>query len=502
MTSNDGFQLLHGAVEAMPEGVVVTDVSRPDNPIVYCNRGFERLTGYRQDEILNRNCRFIQGPETDPATIEQLRQAIRLRQAEAVVLRNYRKDGTPFWNALSITPMPNAAGEVQYFVGVQTNITHIKQMEQQLVQSQKLEIIGLVTSGVAHDFNNLLTVINGFSELALELLPAGSGAAPMLQQIEAAGLRAVALTRQLLAFTRKQPVQMERLDLNRIISASEPLFRRLVGASIALTYDLHAGLHAVFVDPGQMEQVLWNLIVNARDAMPGGGTIAIRTRNLPADPGLYGSVQLDVSDTGQGMSEEVKARIFEPLFTTKPLGQGTGLGLATVQRIVQISRGTIEIQSELGQGTTFRLRFPGVDGNEAMDSKLLRKRSALRGTEIVLVVDDDPDVRSMMIHSLRSLGYTVLEADRGETALRVWESDRRPLDLVISDVAMPGMPVGVLRQRLAVDHPAAKLLLVSGYLEESAIRDEIEAGTLAFLAKPFTASDLAAAVRDTLSVPK
>ena len=494
------FPLLPQAAEEMALGMVISDATRADNPIVYCNPGFEQLTGYTADEIVGRNCRFLQGPDTDGRELDTLRQALRARRGCAVVLRNYRKDGTAFWNALTVTPLADAGGTVTHFVGVQTDITAVKELEDQLRQAQKMEVVGRLTGSVAHDFNNLLTVITGFTETALDGLPAGDPARAMLTEVAAAGTRAAGLTRQLLAFSRKSGPARASADLNAVVAGCEGLLRRLLGRAVELVVEPPPALRPVAVDPGQVEQVLMNLVVNARDAMPGGGRVTVAMSGVrivapdPAHPGVSPGVYalLRVSDTGCGMDAATQARVFEPFFTTKPAGRGTGLGLATVTDIARGCGGHVRLESEVGRGTAFFVYLPKatfVAGGGANTPDEAR----VRGSEVVLVADDDDAVRAVMALALRARGYTVLEAADAADALRVARAHPGPVHLAVCDVFMPGGSEPFAELQAA--NPGLRTLLVSGYAPDA------EAGPVPFLAKPFTPPALARKVRQVLDAP-
>jgi len=492
-------QLLSRAVEAAPQGVVLTDCTRADNPIIYCNAGFEKLTGFKADEILNRNCRFLQGPLTDEATLGQLRAAIRERRPCSVVLCNYRKDRTPFWNALTVTPIRDDDGVVRHFVGVQTDISAVKQMEAEYRQAQKMEVVGRLAGGVAHDFNNLLTVINGFSDIVAMLLPEKHPARDPALQIRKAGERATALTRQMLSFSRKQHLQSEIVSLNALLTDSEKMLTRVAGPRIKIQFNFAKDLPGLRADPTQIEQVVLNLIVNARDAMPEGGDILVETGTLEPAGAEGARVYLLVRDTGHGMTDEVKNRLFEPFFTTKPVGRGTGLGLATVRSIMEQSEGKIDLESAVGQGTSFRMSWPRVDasaGNLAHRHAL--NAAARRGSEIILFVEDEDEVRGLAVRALQMYGYTVLEARHGSEAIDICQSHVGPIHLVISDLEMPGMTAQEFADKLPTLRPQCKLLFVSGYAEEELMPSGVRDGSVPFLAKPFVPESLAAKVREVL----
>jgi signal transduction histidine kinase/ActR/RegA family two-component response regulator len=379
--------------------------------------------------------------------------------------------------------------------------------EEQLRQAQKLEAVGRLAGGVAHDFNNLLTVILSYSHLLLEEAAPGEATRSELQEIQRAGNRAAELTRQLLAFSRQQVLEPRVLDLNRIISGLDKMLRRLIGEDIDLVTHPSSGLGMVQADPGQIEQVIMNLAVNARDAMPGGGKLTIETGNVELGeeytalrgdlrPGHY--AMLAVSDTGCGMSAEVKARIFEPFYTTKEKGKGTGLGLSTVHGIVKQSEGHIEVYSEPGHGTTFKIYLPRVEAAEEMTAVAGVTTARLEGTETVLVVEDEMSIRRLIGRSLRARGYRVLEANDGSEAIAHCERRSPRVDLLITDVVMPMMSGPELVQRVTAGCPGLKVLFISGYTDRALIHQGLRHDGSAFLQKPFTPETLARKVRELL----
>jgi two-component system, cell cycle sensor histidine kinase and response regulator CckA len=382
-----------------------------------------------------------------------------------------------------------------------------RRLEEQLQQSQKMEAVGRLAGGVAHDFNNLLTIITGYSQLILDRLPADDSMRAQVSQIKEAGDRAASLTRQLLAFSRKQVLEPRVLDLNDVVSGIYKMLRRLIGEDIDLVTILFPGLPRVKADPGQIEQVIMNLAVNARDAMPQGGKLTIETSSvdlgedssnnrLLITPGPY--AMLAVSDTGVGMSLEVKSRVFEPFFTTKEQGKGTGLGLAMVYGIVKQSGGYIWVYSEQGKGTTFKIYLPqaGEPGG-----KTKRTDECVRpagGSEVILVVEDNLSVRTLVRSVLAACGYTLLEASDSEDALKVIESHNGPIHLLLTDVVMPRMSGPDLAARLLPRHPETKVLYMSGYTDNAVVRHGIlDAGTY-FLQKPFIPETLTQKIREAL----
>ena len=498
--------LRNRAIQAASQGIIVTDPHQPDNPIVFANLGFERLTGYGADDVIGRNCRFLQGPDTDPDTVRELREAVAAAVGCAVEILNYRQDGTPFWNELSISPVLDAAGQVTHFVGVQTDVTERRRLEDQYRQAQKMEAVGRLAGGVAHDFNNLLTVISGYSELLLARPGMDASTRDSVVAIRTAGEQAASLTRQLLGFSRKSLVQPTVLDLNAVVTQTTSLLRRLIGEDIELTARLDPALAPVKMDPGQLDQVLMNLAVNARDAMPAGGTLTVETSNVPAgsphdearvDCAAGPHVLLAVTDSGCGMTPEVMARIFEPFYTTKAVGRGTGLGLSTVFGIVEQAGGCIHVSSELDLGTTFRLYFPAVAEPHVADRGTDIPISVL-GTETILLVEDEDALRTLTSLSLRMHGYQVLTAIDGGDALRVMASHDGPLHLVLTDVVMPKVSGPALAQQLKAAAPGLKVLFMSGYTDDAVLRHGLIEAEMAFIQKPFTPLSLATKVRQVL----
>jgi len=383
----------------------------------------------------------------------------------------------------------------------------LRQSEEQLRQVQKIEAIGRLAAGVAHDFNNILTVITGHSELLLRQLDADDPRRKNAEQIEKAAYRAAALTRQLLTFSRKQVIEPRVLKLNAIILNIEKMLRRLIGEDIEFCTVLDSAAGHIKADPGQIEQVIMNLAVNARDAMPNGGKLTVTTANTTLDknqlkhfPDLCAGdyVMLTIADTGTGMSEEVKAHLFEPFFTTKPPGKGTGLGLATCFGIVKQSTGHINVHSELGRGTTFKIYFPQVQS--ALESPRVRimPTEATGGNETVLLVEDEPVVRELAVATLREKGYTVVEAVNGEEGLRMARQHDGKIDLVLTDVVMPVMGGKEMADALRTSHPDTKILFTSGYTEDAMGHHGVLRPGILFLQKPYMTATLARKVREVL----
>ena len=427
-----------------------------------------------------------------------------------------RRDGTTFPASLRVGEMrrddPRHEGG-RAFVGIVQDVTGRKSLEEQFRQAQKLEGVGRLAGGVAHDFNNLLTVIIGITGDMLEKPTADLSreARKNLGRILKAGERAAALTKQLLAFSRKQVVRPTVLSLNTIVANVESMLRRLIGEDIELRSILAADLGRVRADAGHLEQVLVNLAVNARDAMPTGGTLIIETANVELDgeyarahasvtPGRY--AMMAVSDTGGGMSPEVQARLFEPFFTTKELGRGTGLGLATVYGIVKQNGGNIWVYSELNKGATFKIYLPLVDEPVVEAEPAGGAEKVQMGGETVLLVEDDAAVRAVASQMLTCHGYTVLEACSAEEALRVAAGHAGPIHLVLTDVVMPGMNGRMLARRLAADlHLNVKVLYMAGYTDDVIVHHGVLEAGIRLLEKPFTLKTMAQLVREALDSP-
>ncbi len=385
-------------------------------------------------------------------------------------------------------------------------------LEEQLGQSRKMEAVGRLAGGVAHDFNNLLTAILGYSSLVLDQLDPGHPARADVEEMRRAGESAASLTQQLLAFSRKQILQPQVLDLNHVVTRADSLLQRLIGEHISLVTSLDAALDRVSADPGQLEQVIVNLAINARDAMPDGGKLTIETANVELDeayveqhggssPGPH--VMLAVSDTGIGMDAETSARIFEPFFTTKRRGEGTGLGLSTVYGIVTQSGGSIWVYSEPGQGTTFKVYFPRAaqDRRPAAPAAPAARAEGLAGTETILLAEDQPEVRSVACAVLTRYGYRVLEASCGEEALEVLRGHREPVHLLLSDVVMPSMSGPELARLVQLQRPGIRVLFASGYTDDAIVRHGVLDPGVAFLQKPFTPTALLRKIRELLDAP-
>jgi two-component system cell cycle sensor histidine kinase/response regulator CckA len=468
----------------------------------------ERLSGYPYAELLRMPVTYLF--RSASGGLKRLRQAFQrtglFHSQEDFLLRHHR-DGVWLPVNLTVTRLharPKTLGLISardLRERKQFEAEH-KQLEEQLRQSQKMEAVGRLAGGVAHDFNNLLTVILGYGSLLLEQTKADDEMRESLQVLRATAERAAALTRQLLAFSRKQLLSAVVFDLNTVIAEMEPMLRRLIGEDVQLQTDLAVPLAPIKADPHQLEQVLLNLVVNARDAMPSGGRLTIQTRNQDAEwvgPASYRSaVVLTVRDTGCGMDEHVRSRLFEPFFTTKEAGKGTGLGLATVYGIVQQSGGRIHVESAPGAGAAFHIELPCVEGIARPAVPQGEPSPPLRGNETILLVEDEDMLRNLSRIVLRKQGYNVLEAPHGADALAICQSHQGAIDLLVTDVVMPVLNGRELADQLARLRPETKVLYVSGYTEDAVVRKGVLAGNVWLLHKPFTPSTLASKVREVL----
>jgi len=418
-----------------------------------------------------------------------------------------RKDGTPLHVELIGRAVRNAAGTIESYETFVRDVTEQRRLQRELVQAQKMEAVGRLAGGIAHDFNNVLTAILGSAELALETLPAGSPEREEVDEVRKAALRAADLTRQLLAFSRQQVIAPKVLNPNDVVGGMDKMLRRLLGEDVELRAALASDLGVVKVDPSQLEQVVLNLAVNARDAMPDGGTLTIETQNieldqqyvqghLSAQPGPY--VMLAVSDTGVGMDAGTQARIFEPFFTTKEKGRGTGLGLATVYGIVKQSGGWIWVYSEPGHGTAFKVYFPRVAAVAAPATASVAPPTSVRGSETILVVEDDETIRNLVLKVLKGNGYTVLAAANGDEAERVAGQHRGRIHLLMTDVVLPGLSGPEVARRLVTTRTDTRVLYLSGYTNDAVLRRGVLEAGVAFLQKPFTPGVLGRKIREVL----
>ena len=473
--------------------------------LVRWNGALERLTGYGADELSRMQLLECIGPDERAIFLTRMREV--LDGAPATLEGHLRsRDG-------ALIPMLFSALRISirnqpHLLGVALDISDRRRLEEQLRHSQKMEALGRLAGGVAHDFNNLLTVITGFSGLTLAMLPSDDPNRENLEEIVQAANSAASLTKQLLAFSRRTMIEPVVLDLNGVVGDMETMLRRLIGEDIQLTTALDPDLRHIRGDVGLVSQVLMNLAVNARDAMPDGGRLTIATRNVELDaayahshPGaVAGSyASMIVTDTGTGMTPDVQARAFDPFFTTKGVGRGSGLGLAVVHGIVEQSGARLDLVTRVGEGTTFTIHFPTVE--ESVTPRLPAHDHALNGSGTILLVEDEGGVRKLARVVLERQGYTVLEAANGEEALRLLDAHSGSLDLLVTDVVMPGLDGGELARAVKEQFPAAKVIYLSGYTSDAVVRHGIQFHEVAFLQKPFSVTSLAAKVRDVLLEP-
>jgi PAS domain S-box-containing protein len=474
-----------------------------DGTYIDVNQSFLKVTGFSREEVVGRTVDAV-----NMVVDHKARAVWRRTLKESGSIRNWEtqfriKSGELRWGLLSAECID--VGGVRCVLSVTEDITERRQLEEQLMQSQKMEAIGTLAGGIAHDFNNLLTAIIGHSQLLKKRVGDHDPVYPDAAEIEKAGLRAASLTRQLLAFSRKQMLEMKILDINSVITDMSPMLSRLIGEDIALSMDLDPHIGMVRADSSHIQQVVMNLTVNARDAMPRGGRLTIETRNLSLDASYAKShaeaesgeyVVLSVSDTGSGMDKEVQSRVFEPFFTTKEHGKGSGLGLSTTYGIVKQSGGNIMVYSEPGQGTVFKVYLPRAlgtaEGPQQEDGGAIST-----GSETILLVEDEEMVRALAAQVLSTVGYRVVDAANGQEAIGVAESHQGHIDLLLTDAVMPEMSGMELVDRLQRIRPDMSVLMMSGYSREAMTGAMLSPG-ISLLQKPFTPVDLCRKVREVL----
>ena len=491
-------------VEQAAEGIVIMTRT---GVIDYVNPGCERATGYAAPELLGRTLRMTL-PADDGGFYERVRAALAAGDRWSGSFEGRRKDGGPFHADGSISPVLDESGRLVAYVAVVRDVTREHEIQAQLQHAQKMEVAGRLAGGVAHDFNNVLTIITGRTQILLRRMPADDPRRRDVALIQEAALRAAGLTRQLLLFSRKQAVVPRVVALETVVGDMEKMLHRLIGEDIELALVTEPGTGRVKADPGQLEQVLMNLVVNARDAMPGGGRITITVSNVDVDaaltrrhvglrPGPY--VVVEVRDTGCGMDAETQRLIFEPFFTTKAPDKGTGLGLSIVYSIVKHTEGEVIVESAPGRGTAFRIFLPRVDATADEAGGAAHGGRGPRGSETVLIAEDEDEVRALAREVLAERGYAVLEARHGMDALTVAAAHTGPIHLLLTDVVMPQLGGRELATRLTGARPATRVLFMSGYTDDEVVRAAAdEASGLNFLPKPFTPAALARKVRETL----
>lgn len=496
-------QRLAMAIEQSAESIVVTDAQAR---IQYVNPAFSAVTGYSREEAIGQNPRILQSGQQDAAFYRSMWQTLAGGNTWQGRMTNKRKDGTLYTEDALISPVCDAAGNITNYVAVKRDITEHLRLSQHLQQSQKMDSIGRLAGGVAHDFNNMLGVILGHAEIALDQLAPSHPLHTNLLEIRKAAERSADLTRQLLAFARKQAVTPKVLDLNETVEGMLNMLRRLIGENIALAWQPRASW-PVWIDPSQIDQILANLCVNAREAIAGAGSVSIETSNAILDeafcathagahPGEY--VRLVFQDSGCGMDTETLSHIFEPFFTTKGQGEGTGLGLATVYGIIKQNNGFIEVSSIHGHGTTFEIYLPRSADVLARHPAGPTAAESARGAESILLVEDEPAILEITAQMMEALGYAVRKAHAPAEALRVAEECGDRLQLLVTDVVMPEMNGRELAKKLLSLHPRLKCLFMSGYTADIIARNGMLEGALHFIQKPFSKQTLAAKLREVL----
>jgi len=480
-----------------------------DGRPILTNAALQKMLGYTGEELSRMTFQEFTHPDDCAKDTNNYQQLIQGALKDYQMEKRYvRKDAQVVWTRISVSVARDAAGRGDFAIAMIENITERRHLEAKFIEAQKMEVIGQLVGGVAHDFNNILAVIMGYSDLTMQKLGSDAELTGHLETIRSAAQRAAGLTRQLLIFSRKQTVQLVVLDLNDVIKDLDKMLRRLLDENIELAIVPGIDIGRVKADSGYVGQVVMNLVVNARDAMPNGGNLTIATSNATLDknyarthasaiPGDY--VMFSVSDTGTGMTEEVKARLFEAFFTTKAKGKGTGLGLATCQTILQQSRGYIDVYSDLGKGTTFKIYFPRVDLPLDAAARSSQTGPLPRGTETLLVVEDEPSVRHLARHVLETQGYDVLSASNGQEGLQeAREHKGSPIRLVVTDVIMPLMGGTVMAEWLQTADPELKILFTSGYTDDAITHHGVLETGVQFLPKPYTPATLACKVREML----
>lgn len=495
---------LAAAVEQAIEAVIITDL---DAKILYTNPAFKRITGYSSDEVLGKNPRFLQSGKHSAEFYQKMWDALTNGEPWQGHLSNKRKDGSFYEEEATISPLRNAAGTIINYVGVKLDVTYEKELQQQIRQSQKMEAVGRLAGGMAHDFNNILQGIFGYCDMLLDQIPEEDTSRKDILEIHNAADRAAELISQLLAFSRLQLIRPTVLDLNTVVDNTSKMLRRLIGEDIELITKQAPDLYRIKADEGSIEQIIMNLAVNARDAMPAGGQLTISTYNTTLDPqcthlrpsaphqGEFAC--LSVTDTGCGMTKEIQEHIFEPFFTTKGVGKGTGLGMASVYGTVQQSHGFLDIRSAPQKGTTCIIYLP-LHAEIEPPTEANVSPPLSRGTETILLVEDQESVRITATASLKALGYTVLAANTPEQAFRFIEEHSGSINLLITDVIMPSMNGRDLAALMLDQYPELKSIFISGNPSSTIVQNGILDSGKNFLPKPFNRAQLAKLVREVL----
>lgn len=508
--SEERVRILSRAMEQSPALVVITDLK---GDIEYVNPKFMEITGYSGDEVIGKNPRILKSDRLPDSVYKTLWETITSGREWQGEFLNQKKNGDLYWSSAYICPIKNEGAEITHYLGLMEDITEHKMLQEQLVQAQKMESIGSLAGGIAHDFNNILTVIKGYSDMILGKIGGGHPLYKDISLIRSAGEKAENLTRQILAFSRKQIYQPQIIDLNRVITDMEKMMRRMIGEDIAIKMSLEPGIPRIKADPSQIEQIFVNLLINARDAIhqnldrkaeklimiETGRTFLDRDyvrRNIGSRYGL--NVYFSVSDSGTGMSDDTKKKIFDPFFTTKD--RGTGLGLATIYGIVKQNSGHIFVYSEVGKGSRFKIYWP-VSGEDL--TMLVPEEVGggdLTGSENILIAEDDPDVAKFVFAALSEAGYRVLVAENGKTALGLVVKDRAAIDLLVTDLVMPDMNGKELSQKIRAELPQVPVLFTSGYSDDLLVTNGQLERNVNFLPKPYTVTALLKKIRQILDL--
>ena len=510
---------LFNAVEQSAETIIITD---PSGIMIYVNPAFTNVTGYSRSRSLGLELHFFQQGDKDIEPYAELVRTVSGGEVWTGRLDDRRQDGSTFLADVTVTPVKDDTGNITNHIVSSREITHMAELEKQLLQSQKLEAVGLLTGGLAHDFNNILASILGHAEILLEDLPEGSELNQNARVIKLSVNRGASLIRQLLAFARLQVMHPHAIDLNAGVEATKSMLAGSLGDHFVLDVDLDPDMKKVYADPGQIEMAIVNLVLNARDAMPQGGTISVRTvgrkisenyhpqgevKQPPLPPGEYALIT--IRDSGEGMNEETQKHLFEPFYTTKPDGEGSGLGLATVYGIVQQSGGEILVESELGKGSVFSVFLPVVEEDEEsthepgtdMESTTSSAPDAFQADgKVVLLAEDEESLRRLLARQLERAGFTVFEAGSGAEAEVLYTDSMEQIDILLTDVTMPGMTGVELAQRLRGHEPTLPVILISGYSVDKLSQISSIPGGVSLLEKPFTFEALVKEVRAALGI--
>lgn len=507
--------IFYAAVRTTRMPMIVTDPKQEDNPIVFANPAFLKMTGYDKEDLIGKNCRLLQGPDTDRDTVSEIREAIENRREIAVEMLNYKKNGSSFWNALFVSPVFDEEENLIYFFASQLDVTRRREAEDALRQSQKMEAVGQLTGGIAHDFNNLLTVIQGYSEILQVSLENDNLPRPSFKRavdaIITATSKASTLTSQLLAFARQQKLDGRIVHLPDLVSQLRPLMAQSVGDGVSIIIKENPNDCNVKIDTVQAEMALINIAANARDAMNRSGTLTIETGScdIVAEEGKFSQNEEDhysyvaISDTGSGMSPEILTKITDPFFTTKAEGKGTGLGMSMVYGFVKQSGGLLRIASEVGKGTTVSLYFRCENARiEAARVQAQKPLIGKRGDqETILIVDDRADVADLVEAMLSDVEYTIIKTYSAEDALKVLEGNDK-IDLLFSDIVMPGSINGVDLARKAVElRPKLKVLLATGFADSTIQTVGNDGVAFDVIRKPYKRVDLVRRIRRTIDGP-